>query len=737
MPHGAEHGPFVDQGGNDDQAALRRLRQFFVWDTRSCFAGIAFLLITYWRLRLPSFAIVAGAVTGDVILLWWARRMAERQRMLASMVVVCIGLWFVQLMVAHYLPATLPMLGILVIWPVVVPLPFITGRPLKLIMVISTLMALLTVVVASRPLTDLDRIPPAFVQATLVVAVPVMAGLISLVLWQYNTRLNETLERTRQANLALRESERLLEEKVERRTRELSEARDAALAATQAKSAFLANMSHELRTPLNAVLGYSEMLQEEAIEQGKSEFVPDLRRIHSAGRHLLTLISDVLDLSKIESGRWELVLDTFSVSGLVQEVIELIRPLVRRGVGLEVHFDGTVGDGYADPIKLRQALFNLLSNACKFTEQGNITLEVDQVGETSLSERRLRFAVSDTGIGMTSAELTRIFQPFSQANASTARQYGGTGLGLAISRRFCQLMGGDVTASSEAGRGSTFTLWIPAIVRPAGAVSAPGESLASGPPGQARKVLVVDDDAQTQDLLKRFLEKDGYEVHVASDGEEGLKLARAMRPDLITLDVMMPRLDGWTMLALLKQDQGLAGIPVILITILDQREQGLTRGAVELLTKPVGRERLLAVVTQHARQVPAARLLLVIDDDPEVRALLRRMLEPQGWAVIEAENGSVALEHLAQHKPNLILLDLLMPTMDGFAFLEAFRDRGEAGAAPVVVLTAKDLTEEDRGRLRGCVLRVLEKGDLSGGRVAREIDEVMTASPSAEPTADR
>jgi signal transduction histidine kinase/DNA-binding response OmpR family regulator len=717
----------------DAEAGLHRLRQFFLWDFVSLGAGLLLVGVAYAVLRASVLPPVAVALAAYGLLLLWARRLAERRRIVASLVTVCVGLWCLNPLLAWYLPAMFPFLGMLTLWPVVVPLPFITGRPLKRIMAVTTAVALLSAEVASlRPQPDTDRLPAAVVHVTLIVAVPLLVGLVSLVLWQYSVRLNEILQRTRAANQALRDSERSLEEKVRQRTHELLEAHDAALAATRAKSTFLANMSHELRTPLNAVLGYSEMLQEEAAEQGKPDFIPDLQRIHTAGKHLLTLINDVLDLSKVESGRMDLSLETFSISGLVREVTEVVRPLVRAGVRLEVRLDGTLDSGYADPTKVKQALTNLLSNACKFTERGSITLEVGQSGETADPGRRLWFRVSDTGIGMSVDELARIFQPFSQGSAVTARQYGGTGLGLAISRRFCQLMGGDITVSSERGRGSTLTLWIPAVVSvPAApdAVRAVAATLAAAPPpppGRARTVLVVDDDAPTRDLLRRFLEKEGHEVHIAADGEEGLKLARRVRPDLITLDVMMPRLDGWSLLALLKQEEGLADIPVILLTILDHRDHALARGALELLTKPIDRERLVAVVTRHARRPPGARALLLVDDDPGVRGLLRRMLEPQGWTVSEAENGQVALEHLGEHRPDIILLDLMMPTLDGFGFLEGLRGRAGADAAPVVVLTAKDLTDEDRRRLGGCVTRVLRKSELSEERVVQEISEALS-----------
>jgi CheY-like chemotaxis protein len=402
--------------------------------------------------------------------------------------------------------------------------------------------------------------------------------------------------------------------------------------------------------------------------------------------------------------------------------------MVKPGVQMNIRCDQPVGTVHADPTKLRQALFNLLSNACKFTERGALDLEVARAPLGGGGEEAITFRVRDTGIGMTLDEISRLFQPFSQGNSATARKYGGTGLGLVISRRFCQLMGGDITVASEPGKGSTFTLIIPTRVTPERRT---GPSLPAPPPppgAVAGTILVVDDDEPARALLRRFLEKQGYQVRTAADGEEALRLARELRPDLITLDVMMPRMDGWTVLSLLKHEAALADIPVLLLTIVDQKEHALAEGALDLLTKPIDRERLAAVVTKHARRASAARSLLVVDDDPAVRTLLRRMLEKQGWSVAEAEDGKSALDLITEHRPDLILLDLMMPTMDGFVFLDELARREGSNAAPVVVLTAKDLTDEDRHRLGRSVARVFEKTSLGGEGVVRAIGQVLAAA---------
>ena len=442
--------------------------------------------------------------------------------------------------------------------------------------------------------------------------------------------------------------------------------------ANRHKSEFLASMSHELRTPLNAIIGYSEMLEEEASDLGQEAFVPDLKKINAAGKHLLELINAVLDLSKIEAGRMDLYLETFSVPTLLSEIAAVIQPLAdKNGNRVEVRCDPAVGEMRADLTKVRQALFNLLSNACKFTERGTVSLAVRQ--EAGDGGGVVVFDVSDTGIGMTEEQLGRLFQEFSQAEVSTSRRYGGTGLGLALSRRLCRLMGGDVTVTSEPGRGSTFTIRLPVEV--AEPVAEVPTRAADGPAG-ASLVLVIDDDPSVREVMQRFLVKEGFRVATATGGEEGLRLAHDLRPDAITLDVMMPGLDGWAVLAALKGDSATASIPVVMLTMLDDRSLGYALGAADYLTKPIDRERLVAALAPYRRELP----VLIVDDDPDLRALLRRMLEREGYAVDEADNGRSALERVREHTPGAILLDLMMPEMDGFEFLEELR-RDEAGRA--------------------------------------------------------
>jgi PAS domain S-box-containing protein len=475
---------------------------------------------------------------------------------------------------------------------------------------------------------------------------------------------------------------------------DLRAARDAAEDANRAKSQFLANMSHELRTPLSAIIGYSEMLEEEIGDSGDpAGLLPDMGKVKSNARHLLSLINDVLDLSKIESGKMEVYAEDFDVAPLMQDVAATAQALVdKRGNTLTVELAPGLGRMHQDMTKLRQMLLNLLSNAAKFTENGTITLLASRVGEEVL------FRVSDTGIGMTAEQLEKLFQRFQQADASTTRRFGGTGLGLSITKAFSAMLGGTVAVDSAPGRGTSFTLRLPVAWQPPQAdlpdASAPAsETAAAG----SVPILVIDDDPAVLDLITRFLQREGFAVRTAPDGETGLRLAAELRPSAILLDIMMPHVDGWAVLSRLKADPALSSIPVVVVSFVDERGLGYSLGAADYLVKPVEWDRLKQALDALA---PESRGdVLVVDDDEGTRDRLRTMLTRAGWSVQVAADGRAALQKVAAARPAVILLDMMMPDMDGFAVLKELRDNPDWAGIPVVVVTAMDMTRADRERL--------------------------------------
>jgi signal transduction histidine kinase/DNA-binding response OmpR family regulator len=546
------------------------------------------------------------------------------------------------------------------------------------------------------------------------------------------------------------EQNKNLEETVQKRTRSLEEqtaklreeiayrklaeeallvAKQEAEASARIKSEFLDNMSHEIRTPLNAILGYSEILHYELSRLNRTEFLDDLKAIETAGKHLLILINDILDLSKIQAGKMELYPETFHIENLINELSATILPLATKNNNVfKVDCSQEIGSMRSDSTRIRQIVLNLLSNACKFTENGEIQFHISR--EWRDGSEWVHFKVTDTGIGIKSENLEKIFGEFTQADASTTRKYGGTGLGLPISRRLSQMLNGWLMVESQFKKGSTFTLTVPADHMQTGQPEAELAPPASPPQGKAapmdtaavetipdvppaaKTVLVIDDDPMVRDLIKRFLSKEGFWVVGASSGDEGIALAKKLRPKIITLDVMMPDKNGWDVLQELKSQPALSAIPVILLSVVNEREKGFALGAAEYITKPLDWEKLIGSIKKLDKTL-ATDPILYIDGDVTGREMLTRILNREGWSVNKTESVNKALEHLKTQKPGMILMNLILEDMNAFDFLGQLKRNQNWKDIPVAILTARELAPEERQKLYPAVKSIFHKGKFT------------------------
>jgi signal transduction histidine kinase/CheY-like chemotaxis protein len=741
-------------GGKQGQATEltreARALQLITWASPFAFAS-ALVLFGAAAFYSARGTLIVGVVVATITwpLTFPIRRLIVRGQFDRALLLVGVASWSVSASLAlTHTTEHLAIAALLAVLPVVVSLPYASRRAMPRILFVATAFCVMAAVFSiTGPPFEFAMLPQTAGRVSSAAFVLAVLGLYLAASWHSNAQQRETLDEMAEANRALRDSERSLERKVVARTNELAAknddlersqqdlaaARDAALEANQAKSAFLASMSHELRTPLNAIIGYSEMMQEEAEDSGNTDLIPDLQTINRSGRYLLTVINGVLDLAKIESGKMDVFVEDFDLAELIRGVEGTIKPLIRQNSNtLDTGSLEGLGRMHSDLTKVRQVLFNLLSNASKFTTEGTIELEVAR--ETLAGSDWVLFAVSDSGIGMTPLQLERVFEEFSQADASTTRKYGGTGLGLSIAKRFCEKLGGSISAISEAGRGSCFEFRLPAeapqVLAPhpshTDAATVPAIAVVE-PIGRNEShptVLVVDDDSAAVDLTTRFLVREGFEVITASSGEAALHLARECHPDLITLDIAMPHMDGWEVLRELKADAATSAIPVFVLTMLEQQNLGFSLGAEEYLIKPIDWEKLGAIVKRYGSDSHTAPAL-VVDDDPVARDMLRRGLEKHGWSVVEAANGREALERVMEVTPGLVLLDLIMPKMDGFEFADRLARNEAWREIPVVVITAKPLTGEEHTRLEGNVARIFQKGSYGRDELVREIQRLV------------
>ena len=512
-------------------------------------------------------------------------------------------------------------------------------------------------------------------------------------------------------------------------SQELEHARDEANQANEAKSMFLANMSHELRTPLNAVIGLAALLKDDAKEDKLDDYLEPLDRIHRASQHLLSLINDVLDISKIEAGKIDLFIELFELESIIDDVISSTEGLAAKQRNKIVkEFSPEIPEVALDLTRVRQIILNLVSNANKFTEDGEIKISANL---SDKSQETLLISVEDTGIGMTSEQTEKLFSNFTQADASTTRKYGGTGLGLSISKQLAELMGGDISVASTEGQGSTFTVRLPLSAQNGKNEPREQKKAADGPSlvsGSGKKVLIIDDDSDVRDIMSEHLKRQGFSVLLADGGQAGIDIAKAEKPDAITLDILMPGMDGWSVLKQLKSDDELSNVPVIIASIVDDKKTGFALGASDYLNKPVSKEDLQASLKQFF-SLKENLSALIVEDDRDSRYYLKKILQDIDVVSTEAENGLLGLKYLSSVDvlPDFILLDLMMPEMDGFEFANEVKQDKKLKDIPIFVVTALDLSEEESELLSKKAQAVILKKTMSADTIVDQISELVNS----------
>ena len=542
------------------------------------------------------------------------------------------------------------------------------------------------------------------------------------------TAFKEMSEALKTSYKELEDYSQTLEQKVEERTKELALANKQLQEASQAKSAFLANMSHELRTPLNSIIGFSEVLHEKTFGDLNEKQTKYINNILTSGKHLLTLINDILDLSKVEAGKIELKIEEFSLKETIWECQTLVKTLAaKKNIWIEIKIEGIL-TMKADPVRCKQIMYNLLSNAIKFTpEGGRVDIEAKSVNEM------VQISVHDTGIGIDKKDYKKVFEEFQQIDSSYSKQYQGTGLGLPLTRRLVELHGGKIWLESELGKGSTFAFTIPQGKE---AETRNEKVLTPKEKGEKPLILIVEDEEQDRELLTIYLTGAGYEVVYAVDGEEAIEKAKTLKPYAITLDIILPKKGGFTVLQELKNFPETENIPVIIISMIDNKELGLSLGAVDYLMKPVNKENLLLILgkynfTTRVKETPIN--ILLIDDNPNDVELLSSLLEPQGFGIIKSYGGKEGIDMAVEKQPDCLILDLMMPEISGFEVMQRLKENEKTRDIPIIICTGKDLTKEDMQLLNNNIVSIIHKGMCSKENLLEElkkIEKFVTIYPS-------